>query len=97
MMMCKCISDLSLHRPFTKTKKGGAHLKELSEQNDGDFEPEEIFFDTAKAGIQMEYHGLASIIDFVKTFLCEELLEIMVTKSNWYYQKIVQTKKSPSS
>lgn len=97
MMMYKCIRDLSLHRPFTKTKKGGAHLKELSEQNGGDFEPEEIFFGTTKAGIQKEYQGLASITEFIKTFLCEELLEIMVTKSNRYYQKIVQTKKSPSS
>jgi hypothetical protein len=61
--------DFSLHRPFTKRKTGGAHLKELPERKDGDFEPEEIFFDITKAGIQMEYHGLASIIDFRK-LLC---------------------------
>jgi hypothetical protein len=40
--------DFSLHRLFMKRKTGGAHLKELSEQKDGDFEPEEIFFDTTK-------------------------------------------------
>jgi len=37
-------------------KTGGAHLKELFEWKDGDFEPEEIFFDTIKVGIQMEYY-----------------------------------------
>jgi hypothetical protein len=55
---------------------------------DGDSEPEEIFFDTTKAGVQMEYLGLASIIDFIKTSLCgEELTELIVTESNRYYQK----------
>jgi len=89
--------DFSLHRPFTKRKTGGAHLKELSEWKDGDFEPEEIFLDTTKAGIQMEYHGIASITDFIKTSLCEALIELIVTESNRNYQKIVQTKKSPPS
>jgi len=63
-----------------KKKTDGAHLKELSEWKDGDFEPEEIFFDTTKVGIQVEYHGLASIIDFIKTSLCEELIELIVTE-----------------
>ena len=36
--------DFPLHRPFTKRKKGGTHLKELSKWKDGDSEPEEIFF-----------------------------------------------------
>jgi len=88
--------DFSLHKPFMKRKTGGAHLKELSEWKDGDFEPEGIFFDTTKACIQMEYHGLISII-FIKTSLCEELIELIVTESNRNYQKIVQTKKSPPS
>jgi hypothetical protein len=87
----------SLSRPFMKRKTDGAHLKELSEWKAGDFEPEEIFFDTTKAGIQMEYHGLASITDFIKTSVCEEFIELIVTESNRNYQKIVQTKKSPPS
>jgi hypothetical protein len=58
----------SLNKPFMKRKTGGEHLKELSEWKDGDFAPEEIFFDTTKAGIQTEYQGLASINDFIKNF-----------------------------
>jgi hypothetical protein len=37
-------------------------MKELFEWEDGDFEQKEIFFDTSKAGVLMEYHGLANII-----------------------------------
>jgi len=40
-----------------KKKTGGAHLKELSEWKDGDFELEKFFFHTTKVGIQVEYHG----------------------------------------
>jgi len=46
----------------------------------------------------MEYLGLASITDFIKTSLCgEELIELIVTESNRYYQKIAHTKKYPPS
>jgi len=40
---------------------------------------------------------LASIIHFIKTSLCEELIELIATELNGNYQKIVQTKKSPPS
>jgi hypothetical protein len=45
----------------------------------------------------MEYLGLASINDFIKTSVCgKELIELIVTESNGYYQKIAHTKKYPS-
>jgi hypothetical protein len=93
----KSEDDISLGRPSTKRKRVGEDLQDLFEWEDGDFEPEEIIFDSTKAGIQRKYHELANIIDFVKTFMCEELIELMVIESNRYYQQIVQTKKSPYS
>jgi hypothetical protein len=88
--------EISLPRPSRKRKRVGG-LKKLFEWEDGDFEPEEITFDTTKVGIQKEYHALSNIIDFVKTFLCEELIELIVIESNRHYQQIVQSKKSPYS
>lgn len=89
--------EISLDRPSRKRKRNVGGLKELFEWEDGDFEPEEITFDTTRVGIQKEYHALSNIIDFVKTFLCEELIELIVIESNRYYQQIVQSKKSPYS
>lgn len=88
--------EISPDRPSRKRKRASADL-ELFEWEDGDFEPEKIMFDGSKAGIQRKYHELAGIIDFVKTFLCEELIELIVMESNRYYQQIAQAKKSPYS
>ncbi|XP_069671411.1 piggyBac transposable element-derived protein 4-like [Periplaneta americana] len=72
-------------------RKRGRELGQSFEWADGHFEPKDIVFKNKHTGIQKTLDEEMEIVDFVKMFLCDELLELIVGEMNSYHNKKLAT------